>query len=106
LRISFDAGGNILGIEAISGHQLLVKSTSEQLRAWRLRINIAGDQPCQSLIVVKYRIFPENYSAADLESTRKPHVPIGIYQIWVDTYTIVLSDPAPTLTRKHRFLIF
>jgi hypothetical protein len=108
LRVNFSTTGIVSNVESVSGPQMLVTSASEQLMAWQFHTNAVGDQPCQSLVVIKYRILSENYDVPQIESTSKEqsHSPAGIYQISIDSYSIILSDPASTVTRKRRFLIF
>ena len=108
LRVTFSTTGSISSVESVSGPKMLVDSTSERLKAWQFHTNATGDQPCQSLVVVKYRILPENYDPqTELPSKEQSHPPAGIYQISIDAYTIVLTeDLAATLTRKRRFSIF
>jgi hypothetical protein len=108
LRVNFFPTGSVTNVESVSGPQMLVDSTSERLRTWQFHTDAVGDQPCQSLVVVRYRILPEDYDP-QTESTSKgqSHPPIGIYQISVDAYTIVLTDDlAPTLTHKPRLWVF
>ena len=109
LRVNFSTTGSVSSVESISGPQMLVDSTIEQLNGWQFHTNAVGDQSCQSLVVVKYRILPENYDISQDASSIKERSdpPAGIYQIWIDAYTIVLNeDFAPTLTRKRRSWIF
>jgi hypothetical protein len=108
LRVNFSTTGSVSSVESISGPQMLVDSTSERLKAWQLHTNAIGDQPCQSLVVVKYRVLPESYDLqTESPSKEQPHPPAGIYQIWIDAYTIILTeDLPPTLTRKRHLWIF
>jgi hypothetical protein len=91
LRVHFSTDGGVLSVESISGPEMLVDPTNERLKSWQFHTDAVGDQPCQSLVVVKYRILPENHDLPT-ESTSEPqsHPPAGIYQISVDSYTITI----------------
>jgi hypothetical protein len=91
LRVHFSTDGGVLSVESISGPQTLVDPTRERLKSWQFHTDAVGDQPCQSLIVVKYRILPENYDLpTESTSEPQPHPSAGIYQISVDSYTITI----------------
>jgi hypothetical protein len=102
-RINFTTAGSLLNVETISGPQLLAISTADQMKNWHLTTDAAGDEPCQSLILVRYMIHFEDPPPTE----NLPTTP-GMLQISVDAPVLVISDPAGTIriTRKRRFLFF
>jgi hypothetical protein len=99
LRVNFSTIGDVLKVEPISGPQMLVKSSSEQLKTWHLTTTAVGDAPCQSLVVIKYRLFPENYTLPPVEETPGEFRPAGLYVISIDSHPIVMADPSGSIGR-------
>jgi hypothetical protein len=100
-RINFTTTGNILSLDQLVA-KLLAVSTADQIKNWHLTTDAAGDEPCQSLVLVRYRIYNND------EPPPNESLPItpGMLQISVDSPVLVISDPVVTITRKHRFLLF
>ena len=101
LRVSFSTIGDVLKIEPISGPQMLVKSSSEQLKMWHLTTTAVGDAPCQSLVVIRFRILPEDYSMPQVEQSPNETRPAGIYLISVDSHPFPMAGPTPALTQDR-----
>jgi hypothetical protein len=100
-RINFTNAGKVLSVESISGPQMLATSTAGQLKTWHLQTDATGDQDCQSLILVRYRIYLD-----DPPPTEEHQSTPGMFQISIDGLSLVISDPAATITKRRRFHLF
>jgi hypothetical protein len=100
-RINFASTGKVLSVESISGPQMLATSTADQLKTWHLQTDATGDQDCQSLILVRYRIYFDDPPPTE----KHPSIP-GMFQISIDGLSLVISDPAATITKRRRFHLF
>jgi hypothetical protein len=100
-RINFTSAGKVLSVESISGPQMLATSTARQLKTWHLQTDATGDQDCQSLILVRYRIYLD-----DPPPTEEHQSTPGMFQISIDGLSLVISDPAATITKRRRFHLF
>ena len=97
LRISYDASGMVTDTEVIRGYPLLVESTRQQLKSIHIQTNRVDDHPCQSLLVIDYRLSDEETPPAVIGH----HLAGGAY-INVTAHNLVISDPAFTITRTRR----
>jgi len=105
LLATYRPTGEILTTEVISGPQMLADSAREQIQEWKMSTTASGDQPCQTLIIAKFNILPENYGISPTH-TKETVLNDGILRTFVDSYTIVISDPVTVIRRRRRFLIF
>ena len=100
-RINFTSAGKVLSVESISGPQMLATSTADQLRTWHLQTDATGDQDCQSIVLVRYRIYFDDPPPTE----NHPSTP-GLFQISIDGLSLVISDPAATITKRRQFHLF
>jgi hypothetical protein len=106
LRITYTPQGDVKDVVNISGPRLLATPVATQLKTWRLKTNALGDELCQSLAIIDFRI------ASPAVSPARPPQPVSgsIFHVSVVTEPIVLytiSDPAPKrITRCRRFFLF
>jgi hypothetical protein len=100
-RINFTSAGKVLSLEPVSGHAVLANAAAQQLSTWHLQTDAAGDQDCQSIVVIKYRL-----EVNDPPSIKKNSPTPGMLQISIDATPIVLSDPSGTITGRRRFHFF
>ena len=100
-RINFTSAGKVLSVESISGPQMLATSTADQLKTWHLQTDATGDQDCQSIVLVRYRIYFD-----DPPPTEEPPSTPGMFQISIAGLSLVISDPAATITKRRRFHLF
>jgi hypothetical protein len=103
-RITYSPQGDVKDVVNISGPPMLAKSVGEQLKSWHLRTNASGEDFCQSLVIIDFRIASDTTPPA-LPPQRAPR---SILRISVEAVVVIplTNDEAPTLTRKRRFLLF
>ena len=97
LRVRFDPSGTVKDTESISGPKLLAEPSTNRIKDWRFKTNATGNELCQNLVIIKYRILPENYTAPEPGSEPREPQPTGSYVIRIDAYTIVLTQTMPAL---------
>ena len=100
-RINFTSAGKVLSLEPVSGHGVLANAAAQQLSTWHLQTDAIGDQDCQSIVVIKYRL-DTNDSPSIEQSSPTP----GMLRISINATPIELSDPSGTITQKRRFHLF
>jgi hypothetical protein len=106
LRITYTPQGDVKGLVNISGPKLLATPVATQLKTWRLKTNAVGDELCQSLAIIDFRI------ASPASSPVSPPQPVSgsIFCMSVAAEPLVLytiSDPAPKkIWRRRRFFLF
>ena len=106
LRITYTPQGDVKDVINISGPRLLAIPVATQLTTWRFKTNASGDELCQSLAIIDFRI-----ASPDSAPARPPQsVPRSIFRVSVVTEPIILytiSDPSPKkITRRRRFFLF
>jgi hypothetical protein len=106
LRITYTPQGQPQDVAPISGPPLLATPVATQLKSWHLKTNASGEELCQSLAIIDFRI-----ASPDSLIVRPPQsVPRSIIRMSVVVEPIVLytiSDPAPKkVTRRRHFFLF
>jgi hypothetical protein len=102
-RITYGPQGDVKNVANISGPGMLAKAVSEQLKTWRLKTNSSGNDPCQSLAIIDFRLVTDDTLGGP------PPQPISgsIMRLSIEAQPPpCLCDPAPTLGKKRRFLFF
>jgi hypothetical protein len=94
-RMTFSPQGKVIGLETIFGNPLIAKSANDQMGSWTVRTDATGEGLCQGLIVIDFAI-GQTESVEQVADT-----PPTVFRINVRTYTIVLSDPAYTISKSH-----
>jgi hypothetical protein len=94
-RITYSPSGKVIGLETVFGPPLLATSVNNQMKSWTVQTDAQGAELCQSLLVIGFAI-GERESFEQVADT-----PRSIYRINVRTYTLVLSDPAYTISQSH-----
>ena len=106
LRITYTPQGDVKDVINISGPRLLATPVATQLTTWRFKTNASGDELCQSLAIVDFRIASPGLSP----SRSSQPVSGSVFRVSVVTEPIVLytiSDPSPKkITRRRRFFLF
>jgi hypothetical protein len=103
-RITYTSQGDVKDVISISGPPMLAKFTVAQIKDWHMKTNAAGEDLCQSLVIVEFHI------GSDVAPPVTPPQPGSIVRLSVETQPLILysiSDPAPKkITRRRRFLLF
>jgi hypothetical protein len=94
-RMTFSPSGEVIEMETVFGPPLLATSANAQMKSWTVQTNAAGADPCQSLIVLNFAI-GQTESVEQIADTSPT-----ILRINIRTYTLVLSDPAYTISKSH-----
>ena len=105
-RIVYTAQGDITDVTSISGAPMLATSVREQLKTWHMKTNASGNDPCQSLAIIDFRLVTDGKPAGS-----SPQPTSGsIMRLFVETQPAVLysiSDPRSTIIRRRRrFFLF
>lgn len=102
-HITYSPQGDVQEVVNISGPPMLAKFVSVQLRSWHLKTNASGNDPCQSLAIIDFRLVTDDTLG------EPPPQPISgsIIRLSIEAQPPpCLCDPAPTLGKKRRFLFF
>lgn len=101
-RVIYRPQGEVKDVILLSGPPLLARSIATQLKTWHLETNAAGEYPCQSLVIIDFRLVTN-----DKSDVPPPQSTSGsIMRLSIEAQPLCLSDPAPTLGKKRRFLFF
>ena len=60
-RMIYSTDGKVVRVEAISGPNLLSSSLTGQLMEWTAKTDAVGDELCQTLVIVEFRISDSYY---------------------------------------------
>jgi hypothetical protein len=105
-RVIYSPQGEVKHVILVAGPPLLATPVATQLKTWHLKTNASGEDLCQSLAIIDFRI------ASPASSSFGPPQPVSgsIFCMSVVAEPIVLytiSDPAPKkITRRRRFFLF
>jgi hypothetical protein len=103
LRITYTPQGQPQDVTSISGPPMLARFVGNQFKAWHLKTNATGEDLCQSLAIVQFRL-SDNPSA---QAQQEQLVSGSIMRLSIDAQVPpCLCDPAPTLGKKRRFFLF
>jgi len=89
-RLTFTPSGKVTAFEEISGPKLLASTTGSQLREWTVKTDAQGEELCQALVVIDYKLVAPD---SNLRPGAYPRTP-GILRISVEAMP-VLSAPMP-----------
>jgi len=98
LRVTYERNGKVTNVETISGPVMLVNSATGQIKQATIGTDAPGAEPCESLFILDYQL--DDGKLPPLAPS--PIVP-GIFRNTIRAYTLVLSDPEVTITRKRRW---
>ena len=98
LRVYYERNGKVTNVETISGPVMLVNSATGQIKQATIGTDAPGAEPCESLFILDYQL--DDGKLPPLAPS--PIVP-GIFRNTIRAYTLVLSDPEVTITRKRRW---
>ena len=105
-RVTYSLAGEVKDVTSISGPRFLSTSVTTQLKAWHFETNASGNEPCQSLAIIDFRIAFQTSSPV---SSPQP-ISGSIFRVSVVAEPIVLytiSDPAPKkIWKRKRFFLF
>ena len=88
LRVTFETSGVVKAIDSVSGPKLLADPATHRTKDWQFKTDATGSEPCQNLVIIRYRILPENYTEPEAGSVRPEPQPTGSYLIRIDALTI------------------
>jgi len=55
-RMTFSTNRTVLSIDRVSGPTLLGDLLKQQLKSWKIKTNVEGDEPCQTLVVATFNL--------------------------------------------------
>lgn len=99
-RMMFRPTGEVVGLEKMSGPEMLFVSTREQMERWTVTTEATGGELCQTLACIDYKTQGED----DTHQQTAP-VPTGMIRLTVETQFMILSDPAADIV-THRWRWF
>jgi hypothetical protein len=105
-RVIYSPQGEVKHVILVAGPPLLATPVATQLKTWHLKTNASGEDLCQSLAIIDFRI------ASPASASVSPPQPVSgsIFCMSVAAEPLVLytiSDPAPKKTwRRRRFFLF
>jgi hypothetical protein len=102
-RITYSPQGDVQEVATISGPPMLAKFVNVQLRSWHLKTNASGNDPCQSLAIIDFRLVTDDKPAG-----APPQPTSGsIMRFSIEAQPLTLSDPEGNFSeRRHRFRLF
>ncbi len=98
-RVVFRPTGEVVAVERISGPVILSDSVEKQLRTWTISAEAIGEELCQSLVVSTFAL-DEPKDDAPQQLISEP----SVFRTSVNSFSIVISDPAGCLRIKRRWL--
>ena len=103
-RITYTPQGDVKDVTSVSGSPMLARPVATQLKTWHLKTNASGEDLCQSLAIIDFRI------GSPASSSVRQSASGGMFRVSVVGEQLVLytiSDPAPKRVMRHRrFLLF
>jgi hypothetical protein len=101
-RIVYTAQGDVTDVTSISGSPMLATSVREQLKSWHLKTNASGNDLCESLAIIDFRVVTDDKPAGP-----PPQPTSGsIMRLSIEIQPLILSDPAAEITKRRRRRLF
>jgi hypothetical protein len=103
LRVTYTPQGQPQDVNLVSGPLMLAKFAGNQLKTWHLKTNATGEDLCQSLAIIQFRLSDNPPAQAQQEQLASG----SMMRLSIDAQMPpCLCDPAPTLGKKRRGLFF
>ena len=84
-RLQFSPDGKVKNFEVVSGPVMLTTAVTNQVKSWALRTDAEGEEPCQSLFIVDFRIGDSDIDQKPVQANRA-----SMFQVSVRAQPLIL----------------